>query len=218
MLFANGFAILELMHDIKQIDNIKKWLGIGSINIFGRPLAGKDYQGQQLAKILGGELIGGGEILRSGTMPNHIKECMTTGKLVPSDDYFSIVLPYLNQSRLVGKPLIFSAVGRWHGEEEAVVNAAKLSGHPMKAVIYLDISADDLRARRQASKIIADRGPRPDDTEEILTTRLAEFQEKTMPVIDYYRDHNLLIKVDGRPSRDEVTNSIISALYNHINS
>lgn len=201
---------------MKDINRIQQWLGTGSINIFGRPFAGKDTQSQQLANLFGGNVIGGGEILRSNDMPNHVKECLRTGQLIPSDDYVNIVLPYLNQSYLNNKPLFLSSVGRWHGEEDGVIEAIKASGHPLKAVIFLDISDYNVYDRWKALELQNDRSNRHDDSREIITTRLNEFREKTLPVIEYYRDLGILIEVDGKSTRDEVTNSILDQLYDKI--
>jgi adenylate kinase len=202
------------MYDQKQIDAIKTWLGTGSINIFGRPFSGKDSQGVRLADLFGGNLVGGGEILRGSIMPDHIKEHMRTGKLIPSDDYVNIVLPYLNQPRLANKPLILSSVGRWHGEEDGVIAVLEQSNHPLKAVVYLDISDTESHNRWLAREINNDRTNRHDDTMEILDIRFKEFQEKTLPVLDYYKNLGLLITVDGKGTRDKVTNDIIDNLIN----
>lgn len=199
------------MYDTQKLNTIKGWIESGSVNIFGLPFSGKDTQGQRLAELFDGNVISGGEILRGSTIPDHVKDCMCNGKLIPSDDYVTIVLPYLSQPSLIGKPLFLSSVGRWHGEEEGVIMATKASGHPMKAVLYLSLSNDEVYNRWRALNNNADRPGRPDDSEEILMTRLAEFQEKTLPVLDYYRDLNMLIEIDGRRSRDEVTTGILDA-------
>lgn len=208
-------AILGLMNNDENNDEkiiaIKQWLGTGSINIFGRPFSGKDAQGKRLADLLGGKLVGGGEILRH-TPSDHIKEHIDSGQLIPSNDYADIVLPYLKQPELAGKPLILSAVGRWHGEEPAVIESLEKSNHELKAVIYLDISNDDSRDRWLALRTNNDRLNRHDDTEEVLQTRFTEFQNKTLPVIDYYRNIGKLIEIDGSRTRDEVTSDIIIAL------
>lgn len=201
------------MDSSEKINKIKSWIGSGSINIFGRPFSGKDNQGARLAQLLDGNLIGGGEILRNSIIPESIKECLRAGKLIPSDDYVNIVLPYLNQSSLVDKPLILSSVGRWHGEEDGVIKALNVSKHSLKTSIYLDISNDDSRMRWQKREIFSDRQGRDDDSEEVLDTRFNEFNNKTAPVIDYYRSLNKLIEINGRPDRDTVTNEIIDALY-----
>lgn len=204
------------MYDQKQIDKIKNWLGAGSINLFGRPLAGKDFQGQRMAELFDGNLVGGGEILRGSNIPDNIKQSMNNGQLITSNDYVNIVLPYLSQSRLVGKPLILSSIGRLHGEEESVIRTTETSGHPLKAVIYLDISTDNSRNRWQVRKINNDRDNRHDDSKEVLETRFAEFEDKTLPVLDYYRKKGLLIEIDGNHIRDAVTQDILDALSKQI--
>ena len=201
------------MDKSEKIEQIKRWLGTGSINIFGKPLAGKDFQGKRLAEMLNGNLIGSGDILRNDNIPKHIKKYMREGKFIPSDDFKSIILPYFSQSHLKNKPLILSSVGRWHGEEESVIKALKSSNHPLKAVVFLDISKEESHKRRLALKIKNDRLNRSDDTEKILDIRFKEFEEKTTPVIDYYKKIGSLIIIDGEPSQDIVTKNIIDELY-----
>jgi len=213
LLLTSGFIILEVMNDTEKIKVIKNWLGSGTINIFGRPFSGKDAQGRRLVKLLGGSLIGGGEILRNSLIPQHVKDNVSAGKLAPTDDYINIVLPYLGKPDFAGKPLFLSSVGRWHGEEKTVLDALKKSGHPLKAVVYLDISVNESHTRWLAREINNDRPNRIDDTENTLNIRFAEFQDKTMPVLDYYRSLGLLVEIDGKGPRNDITGLIIDALF-----
>lgn len=201
------------MNDDEKINQIKKWLGSGAVNIFGRPFSGKDAQGKRLVEVFGGNLVGGGEILRNSTIPDSVKQSVRTGKLIPSDDYVNIVLPYLNQPILSNKPLFLSSVGRWHGEEDGVIKSLNMSNHPLKAVVYLDISNNESHSRWLAREINNDRSERYDDTEETLNIRFNEFQEKTLPVLDYYRNLELLLEIDGKGPRNDITDLIIDALF-----
>jgi adenylate kinase len=218
LLLALCLIILKVMNEREKIDVIKKWLGSGSIDIFGRPFAGKDAQGKRLAQLFGSTLIGGGEILRHSTIPNRVKEEISEGKLAPTDDYINIVLPFLSQPDLTNQSLFLSSVGRWHGEEEAVMAALDKSGHPLKAVIYLNISPNESHTRWLAREINNDRPNRYDDNEETLNIRFTEFQDKTIPVMDYYRDLGLLVEIDGKGPRGEITDLIIDALYKLANN
>ncbi len=201
------------MEDLHKIDTIKTWLGTGSINIFGRPFAGKDTHGRELVTLFNGVLLGGGDILRNSIIPEHVKTLIRAGKLAPTEDYIAIVLPYLSQPQFSDKPLILSSVGRWHGEEEGVLGAAEAAGHPVKAVIYLNIDEDGVRRRWQSKAHTGDRGERHDDTQEILETRLNEYREKTTPVIDFYRNSGLLIEIDSNLDKKVVLDIIIDELY-----
>jgi adenylate kinase len=204
------------MNDNQQIDKIKEWLGSGSINIFGRPFAGKDNQCARLQKILGGNILGGGDILRGSVIPESSKKALSAGKLVPSEDYVNIVLPFLSKPEFNDSPLILSSVGRWSGEEQGVVSSLEKSNHPLRAVVYLNISDEDSLSRWNLREICNDRQTRHDDTVEILQTRFKEFQEKTIPVIDYYRNSGLLIEIDGRKTREQVTSDIVDAIYDKL--
>ena len=201
------------MENSQKITTIRDWLSTGSINIFGRPFAGKDTHGRELEELLDGVLLGGGDILRNSVVPDHVKECLREGKLIPTKDYIEIVLPYLSQDKFAQKPLILSSVGRWHGEEEGVLSATEEADHPIKAVIHLMVDEDSIRQRWQENRLLDDRGGRDDDTEEVLEIRLQEYREKTTPVIEFYKTADLLIEIDGTLDKKIVLGNIIDALY-----
>jgi adenylate kinase len=198
----------------EEIKTISKWLGAGSVDIFGCPFSGKDTQGEILAKLFNGEMISGGDILRSHREPQKIAQVLDSGGIVPSDFYLDLVLPYLSQKKYAGKPLILSAVGRSHGEEPLVIKAAVDSGHPIKAVILLDLSEQEVWRRFDESKVEGDRGKRADDKRAIIENRLRKYTDRTLPVIDYYRSVGLLIEVNGNLPREEVTGQILKGLVN----
>lgn len=197
-----------------QIAIIQQWLKTGSINIFGMPFAGKDTVASKLADQLGATVVGGGDILRNIEGEDSVKAEIDKGNLAPTDDYRRIILPYLSQASLKGKSIILSAVGRWSGEEVVVLEAAKQAGHPIQAVVYIKISETTMKQRRAKAAELQDRGDRVDDSEESLELRLQEFQNKTLPVLDYYRQKGLLLEVDGELSRSEVFAQVIEKLAN----
>jgi adenylate kinase len=53
---------------------------------------------------------------------------------------------------------------------------------------------------------------RKDDTEEVVRKRFAEYEDKTRPVLDYYRSRGLVGAVNGVGSLDEVTTRIRQTL------
>jgi adenylate kinase len=196
----------------KQIAIISDWLGSGSINIFGLPFAGKDDQTGRLVELLNGVKLGGGDILRASMTPE-VKSYLDQGKLIPSELYVDMVLPYLTKPEFADKPLLLSSVGRWIGEENGVMEVLDDSNHMLKAVIYLVVSRNDALVRLHASKDLGDRGERDDDEEHLLETRFEEFEAKTTPVIDHYRELGLLIEIEATKSREEVTETILDQLF-----
>ena len=53
---------------------------------------------------------------------------------------------------------------------------------------------------------------REDDTREAVETRLDVFEEETAPVIDYYKDHEGYVEVDGEQPPEEVWADIRAAI------
>ena len=206
------------MYEDEQINLIKDWLGKGSINIFGRPFSGKDSQGRILSEILDGIIISSGEMFRKNIIEDSVKSIIDAGNLAPSQDFINLILPYFNQDNLKEKALILSSVGRWNGEENYVIESLEKSNHPLKAVVHLIISDDEARVRQQALLSNDDRLNRADDTASVLENRFNEFATKTLPVINHYRDLNLLIEIDGNQSREKVTENIIIALTKYISN
>ena len=197
----------------EKISVIKKWLGTGSINIFGLPMSGKDTQGIKLAEALNAKFLSSGMIIRAMEKETR-KNYSAQGALIPTNIFYEWVLPYFERSDLFEYPLILSSIGRWHGEEEQVMSVAAGAGHDIKAAIILNISEADVERRFQAAQTLGDRGERQDDKDlTIFKTRLQEFREKTLPVLQYYNNLGLLIEVKGDQSRSEVFESIIDKLY-----
>jgi len=203
---------MDSAESAQKIKIIKDWLASGSINIFGRPYAGKDTQCRKLAKLLNTSLIGGGDILRSNQSFAATQAKVEDGSLAPSDEFLQVVTPYFSEHALKNQPLVLSSLGRWHGEEEGILKAAAGFGHPVKAVIYIDVDEDEVRKRWQAAQQLGDRGIRADDAEVAIDRRLDEFQNKTVPVIEFYEAKGLLIEIDGANSSDNVTKRILEEL------
>ena len=197
----------------EKIEAIRKWLGTGSINIFGFPMSGKDTQGVKLAEVIGGKLISSGIIIRANEAAQH-KKLTDKGNLIPTDIFYEWVLPYFERGDLKDSPLVLSSIGRWFGEEDTVIETAERTGHPIKAVVLLNISEADVMARFQKLQILNDRGERQDDKDlSVFQVRLDEFRKKTMPVLEHYKALGLLVNVNGDQSREEVFAEIIDKLY-----
>lgn len=196
----------------EEIEIIKRWLGTGSINIFGLPMSGKDTQGIKLAEALGARFLSSGMIIRAVEEEKH-KNYTGKGDLAPSDVFYETVLPYFDREDLKDSALILSSIGRWSGEENAVMKHAAAAGHPIKAVVLLNVSETDVMGRFEAAKILDDRGERLDDRDqEVFENRVKEFREKTLPVIVHYRQLNLLVEVNGDQLREAVFHEIVQKL------
>lgn len=197
----------------EKIATIKKWLGTGSIDVFGLPMSGKDTQGVKLAEALDAKFISSGLIIRARETETG-QNLTESGELIPTNIFYDWVLPYLSRPELEKYPLVLSSIGRWKGEEDKVMLTADEAGHRIKAVILLNISEADVENRFEASKALDDRGDRKDDKDiETFRRRIGEFRTKTMPVLERYRNLNMLITVNGDQTRNAVFEEMIDKLY-----
>ena len=195
-----------------KVEKIKGWLQTGSINIFGLPMSGKDTVGKRLADLIDGKFLSSGDIIRDyeAKKDDHMTE---NGELIPTNKFYDIVLPHFHIDELKNHPLVLSSIGRWEGEENEVIKNAKESNHEIKAVIYLELTEDNVRERWAAAKELGDRGIRGDDADpKVFETRIEEFHEKTEPVLKHYEELGLLVKIDASGTRDEVFENVINAL------
>ena len=194
-----------------QVQTIKKWLGSGSINIFGPPFAGKDTQASKLATILDGQTISGGDILRDNDENEELQRILAAGDIIPSELFLRLVPQYFSHSELVGKPLFLSEVGRLTTEVEPIMSALQATDHSLKAVILLNLPDERVWEHFEISQQTGDRGERADDNRKTLIVRLEKYK-KVLPVIEHYRDQGLLLEVDGTKTPEQVTEEILSSL------
>lgn len=196
----------------EQINKIKAWLGTGSINIFGLPMSGKDTVGVNLAAKLGASFLSSGDIVRE--MEKSTGQALTHGgKLIPQNVFYSWILPYFEREELKHVPLVLSSIGRWSGEESEVMSVARANGHQIQAVVELQLSERNVMERWEAAKLLNDRGMRADDADpEVFQTRIKEYREKTLPVIEHYRELGLLVPVPADFSREQVLTQVITSL------
>lgn len=207
---------MEEQNLIDKLARIKSWLGTGSLNVFGLPMSGKDTVGERLAKDLDAKFLSSGIIIRAFEAEQN-QNMTGSGQLIPTNTFYDIILPYFSREEMKNDSLILSSVGRWAGEEDKIMEAAKNGGHEIKAVVLLDLTEAVVKSRFEAAKELNDRGVRADDASlEIFETRIREFNEKTVPVLNHYDELNLLIKVPADGSRDEVYLSVIDKLVEFI--
>ena len=207
---------MEEQNLIDKLAKIKTWLGTGSLNVFGLPMSGKDTVGERLAKDLGAKFLSSGIIIRAFEAEQN-QNMTGSGQLIPTNTFYDIILPYFSREEMKNDSLILSSVGRWSGEEDKIMEAARNGGHEIKAVVLLDLTEADVKNRFEAAKELNDRGERADDANlEIFETRIREFNEKTVPVLNHYDELKLLIRVPADGGRDEVYLSVIDKLVEFI--
>lgn len=176
------------------------------------PGAGKGTQGERLAERYGVPHLATGDLLRAnvaaGTeLGKAAKAHMDAGGLVPDRLVIDMVRTALDEAASPG--FLLDGFPRTLTQAREAYEWARRNDSTFDAVIMLEVPEDELV--RRLVKRGEDSG-RSDDTEDVIRNRLAVYEENTAPLIDFYADRGILVRVDGTGTVDEVTDRLIAAL------
>src|ERR1700754_1404159 len=192
------------------------------IILLGPPGSGKGTQAQRLVQRYGIVQLSTGEMLRAAVAAQtpvglKAKDIMAGGGLVPDDVVISIISDRLDQPDMA-KGFILDGFPRTVPQAEALDELLKKKHIRLDAVVELRVNESALLARvetRVAEMRARGEEVRIDDTQEVLTKRLASYRALTEPLIHYYSERRKLLTVDGMMTIEHVTreiNRILTAL------
>jgi adenylate kinase len=181
--------------------------------LMGPPGAGKGTQAKVVAEHFGVPAISTGDIFRfnvsEGTeLGVKAKEYMDAGEYVP-DEITNLMVRNRIDEPDAEPGFLLDGYPRTLAQVEELDGMIKFTGHELDAVVVLTVDPEEL-VQRLLSR--AETDGRSDDTEDVIRRRQEVYAEQTEPLIDVYRDRNLLIEVDGMGEVDEVTKRIFDAL------
>ncbi len=152
------------------------------------------------------------------------------GQLLDDDSVNALVDHWLDDQP-AGK-FIFDGYPRTLGQGRFLDQTLVRRGTPLEQVIYLEADTETLRGRierragcKSCGKILSLRPGqtacdcggeifrRTDDTDEVLTKRIAEYTEKTAPLVGFYEAQGILAKFDATAPADEVFQSVKTAIF-----
>jgi len=204
-----------MSHQIDQLNLVKTWLGSGSVNIFGMPFSGKDTIGVKLAQLLGASFLSSGDIIRGAAnkLSQNAVDITNSGGITPTAEFQDLVFPYFSLPEFAGRALVLSMVGRLSEEVSPIREVTAASGHPIKVVLSLEITDNEVRTRWEAARDSRRRANRADDqTLEVVEHRIQEFRQNVLPTVDIYRKLGLLVTINGKQGRNAVLGDVVRSL------
>jgi adenylate kinase len=176
--------------------------------IFGRQGAGKGTQCIRLVERYGVVHISTGDMLRAeraaGT-PLGLKAgaVMDAGHLVGDDIMIPVAQHRLLADDVATTGFVLDGFPRTIDQAEGMFSV--LGEHPLDAVIDLEVPLDEV-TRRMKSRA------RADDTDEAIAQRLALYEAQTRPVLEWFDERGLLVRVNGLGTEEEVTDRLFAAI------
>lgn len=217
---------------------INKGVNFMRVILMGPPGAGKGTQAERLTKELKIPHVATGDIFRAavgeGTeLGNKAKKYMDAGQLVPDEIVIGIVKERLLKSDCE-EGFLLDGFPRTVSQAEALDE--ELKDRPIDYVIYIDVNFDELVERISGRRICTKCGKgyhvkfdppkvdgvcdedqeelyqRDDDNEETAKDRLEVYNKETSPLIKYYEDKDILLRINGSQSPDDVFKDILKTL------
>ena len=187
-----------------------------NIVIFGPPGAGKGTQSKFIVKKYNLFQLSTGELLRDEIknktkLGSEISSIINAGELV-SDNIVSDIIEKFISNKSYKQRLIFDGYPRSISQAINLDNLLKKYDQKIDIVLKLSVSLNTIKKRILERKSLEQRA---DDKDEIAIKRYNTYELSTKPVMDYYKQSNLLKVVNGETSISEI-NVEISGLIDAI--
>ncbi|OJW23318.1 MAG: adenylate kinase [Sphingopyxis sp. 65-8] len=212
-----------------------------NIILLGPPGAGKGTQASRLVEEHGMVQLSTGDMLRAAVKAGtpiglQAKAVMDAGELVSDEIVSGLIGERLDE---LGNEtsVIFDGYPRTAAQAEALDGILSARGRKLDHVIELVVDEDALVDRITGRFSCANCGEgyhdryklpkvegtcdvcgshdfkrRPDDNEETVRTRMAEYRAKTEPILPIYEARGIVSKVDGMAAIDAVNDAIEAIL------
>jgi adenylate kinase len=207
------------------------------IILFGAPGCGKGTQADMLEKKYGYKKISTGDLIRAEVAAEtniglQVKTIMEKGELVPDETIIEILKKRLKQED-IKNGYIMDGFPRTKQQAEALSQMEVDS----EMAIYLRIVHEDVVVKRLLSRLTCSQcgaifnmqnnppktpglcdlcggaiKQRADDNEETVRNRINVYRKQTEPVIDYYKNKEILHEVDASGSVEKVFEAIEEVL------
>jgi adenylate kinase len=181
--------------------------------LFGPPGVGKGTQGGRLAAALGVPAISTGDLFRA-----HVRNGTELGKrlsaLIASGDYVPDSVTNTMLAERLGEPdaaagFLLDGYPRTADQVAELDRLLAVSGASLDCVLLLAASDEVLEER--LLKRSAEQG-RSDDTPDVIRHRVALYHRETEPLVALYDAADLVVRVDGVGTPDEVHDRLLTAI------
>lgn len=208
--------------------------------LLGPPGAGKGTQAKIISRVLSVPHVSTGDIfmknIREGTeLGLKAKEYIHIGLLVPDEVTIGLVESRLEEKD-AEKGYLLDGFPRTLSQGEALLAGIEGAGKKLDAVIFLDVPFEELLLRMEGRRVCTGCGAsyhvlnnppkipdvcdlcggalqvRKDDRKEAVEERLRVYEGETKPLVRFFEERGLLMRVDGTKEIEAVTRDLLDKL------
>ncbi|MGE0089088.1 MAG: adenylate kinase [Bacteroidales bacterium] len=188
-----------------------------NIALFGPPGAGKGTQSERLIEKYKLFYISTGDMLRKeiaekSQLGLEAKSIIASGGLVSDEIIVQIIEKTIKENQ-ESKGFLFDGFPRTYIQAYILEGLMIKLNTSLNCLISLEVDEDESVAR------LLERGKssgRTDDNESVIRNRLKEYYDKTLPVLQFYKDKGIYFPINGANSIDTVNKDICDVLQNEL--
>lgn len=187
--------------------------------LFGPPGAGKGTQSElliekyRLVHLSTGDILRG-EIAAGTALGIEAKKLMDNGDLVPDAVVIGMIKSKL-QKNADARGFIFDGFPRTTAQAEALDSLLKELGTAISGMIALQVNDEELTHRLLMRG--KNSGRADDQNEGIIRNRIQEYNNKTLPLKEFYGAQGKLQEIEGIGSIESINQKLCAAIDSLIN-
>ena len=187
--------------------------------LFGPPGSGKGTQSEKLIAKYGLKHLSTGDLLRSEIAQQtalglEAKKIMDKGHLVPDEVVIGMICTAIENNPDI-KGFLFDGFPRTDKQAEALDKLLDLKKTAISIMLALDVSEEELVKR--LAKRGETSGRSDDNNENVIRARIAEYNNKTAAVAQYYRNFDKVVLVKGEGNVEEIFEGLCKEIDERIN-
>ncbi len=206
-----------------------------NIILFGPPGAGKGTQANKIVqtfnlyKVSTGDLLRN-EIKKNNNLSDEIKNKINQGFLAPDNVINELIIKVLSNKKFFNR-LIFDGYPRNIEQAKNLDLLIKKSNQKISCVLSLNVNKETIIKRILGRQMCSSCGlifneffnpstninhkcdpkylmKRTDDNEKTIISRFDTYLTKTLPILDFYKEQNLLHQINGLAEIDQIFEEI----------